>query len=435
MTKTANWGNGVPGRCLVLAVVLLAFVCSFPGSAHAFGWDVLLSSNSEAPSKFVAVNKSTQTFYMLRHESPIQVSFQYPCTTGQAKGDKIREGDLKTPEGVYFVTAHRRGGMDFKLYGDLAFPLDFPNPVDRLNGKTGKGIWIHGRGEPIEPRETKGCVALYNPDILSMKNDVPVGTPVVIGRTVAWADSDPEQDLEARELELLTLAWAKAWREKDRSMFEFYDPVKFTKAEPGTFAGFARHKKKVFRNNPWIDVGVYSIKALPGPDYWVVFFDQYYRCPSFVSQGEKRLYWQKDQSGEWRIVGRNFVPIDRDNTGQYIEDRKKDVERLLAAWTDDWLKMDISGYMSFYSQDAVQGDRKGARRISNHKKALWDKSQPAKLKLSSIELGLDPRGLKASFIQEYESKQGYGDRGLKTLVLAPESGGWRIISEDWRELR
>ena len=33
-------------------------------------------------------------------------------------------------------------GLNYKLYGDLAFTLNYPNPIDRLKGKTGRGIWI-----------------------------------------------------------------------------------------------------------------------------------------------------------------------------------------------------------------------------------------------------------------------------------------------------
>lgn len=42
-------------------------------------------------------------------------------------------------------------GLDFKEYGGIAYTLNYPNPVDKLRGKTGHGIWIHSKGLGIEP--------------------------------------------------------------------------------------------------------------------------------------------------------------------------------------------------------------------------------------------------------------------------------------------
>ena len=64
----------------------------------------------------------------------------YLCTTGQAQGDKQVRGDLKTPEGVYFVVRKRTERLDFEEYGGEAYILDYPNPpVGWLRGKTAIG--------------------------------------------------------------------------------------------------------------------------------------------------------------------------------------------------------------------------------------------------------------------------------------------------------
>jgi murein L,D-transpeptidase YafK len=108
-----------------------------------------------------------------------------PCTTGMRGGGKLLEGDRKTPEGVYFLEGKATGGLDFDSFGNTAFPLSYPNPVDRIQGKTGNGIMIHGRGRSFGPRQTLGCVVLENDDVDTLDRHVRLhATPVIIAESV-----------------------------------------------------------------------------------------------------------------------------------------------------------------------------------------------------------------------------------------------------------
>ena len=51
--------------------------------------------------------------------------------------EKSREGDQKTPIGVYRIVASKEKLPDF--YGPTAFPLDYPNEWDRMSGEPGCG--------------------------------------------------------------------------------------------------------------------------------------------------------------------------------------------------------------------------------------------------------------------------------------------------------
>ena len=124
-------------------------------------WQVQLIGHKYGPDEFLAINKKQQRLFMFEQRSPLALKDQFFCSTGAIEGDKLSEGDKRTPEGVYFVQRRLDSGLDYQLYGNLAFPLDYPNPVDRLKGKTGHGIWIHGRGHDLVPRETQGCMALF----------------------------------------------------------------------------------------------------------------------------------------------------------------------------------------------------------------------------------------------------------------------------------
>ncbi len=205
----------------LLAVVLTFLICS--ATAFASGWEPMLSSHAYGPERIVAVDKSSQTLIMLERKSPLHEVRRFPCTTGQSVGDKLVEGDLRTPEGVYFVGPKIKRKLDWGLYGNLAYSLNYPNPIDRINGKTGGGIWIHGRGKEFVPRDTLGCVALKVPDMRDVAQEIAYGTPVVIASELAWTqepgESDPTAKLLADELQ----AWASDWEKRGDDFFSHYD--------------------------------------------------------------------------------------------------------------------------------------------------------------------------------------------------------------------
>ncbi len=450
-----------------LAAILLLLL--FPGSVSAKGWTASLAANENGPSRFLAIDKNAQTFFLFEQKSPLRAAYTFPCATGRIRGDKFVEGDLKTPEGVYFVTSRLDGGIDHGLYGDLAFPLNFPNPVDRLKGKTGYGIWIHGRGHAITPFETRGCVALNNPIITSIDADITMRMPVLIAGDVQWSDAPPAVQREAAEVTAATRAWAKAWQAKSDDFFSFHDPKKFAVAQGKPFSAFKNHKKRLFRKLPWIVVALEDIRALPGPDYWVTWFTQFYRSPSLISQGVKRLYWQKDDAGEWKVVGMEFeqtpVTLAEKHPGRIggmlaaaelpeeetpkpaavseegpaaaaasVNAPDKDVAAVIEAWRRAWERGSLDAYMAFYHDNAVQGKRRGKNAIRDQKKTLWSARPPKRVKVADMRMHPKKDGYEVEFIQEYASGGGYADKGRKKIVLAPTDNGWRILKEKWSRL-
>jgi murein L,D-transpeptidase YafK len=114
-------------------------------------------------------------------------------------GAKEREGDEKTPEGVYTVTAKTKSE---RFHRFLA--VSYPNDEDRRHAKAkgitrlGGGIGIHGvRANLAGPARawtgfarwsglagvwgpTDGCIGLANEDVEVLYDAVPVGTRIVI---------------------------------------------------------------------------------------------------------------------------------------------------------------------------------------------------------------------------------------------------------------
>ncbi|QGY41950.1 L,D-transpeptidase family protein [Pseudodesulfovibrio cashew] len=408
-------------------------LCTAP--ALAGGWTPTLSSHDYGPRRMVAVDKEDQTLFMLERRSPLHELYRFPCTTGQSEGDKLVEGDLRTPEGVYFVGYRINQDLDWDLYGNLAYSLNYPNPVDRINGKTGGGIWIHGRGKTFVPRDTRGCVALKVPDMRYMSKEISYGMPVVIARDVEWTADPGENEVVADSLASELRDWAKTWQEQSDDFFKHYDPALMTLSEGQDFKGFVDHKRRIFASKAWIQVMVDNIRALPGPDYWVTWFDQYYRTTGMASTTGKRFYWKQDADGRWRIVGREYVPASEDLTDKYLAAKTGEAKAVVEAWRKAWLGMDTEAYGSLYAPQAVQGNRSGATSIVDYKKALWAKTPPVRVGVDHLTVAMHPQGLQVAFDQTFADKAGYSDFGRKTMVLVPDGKSWKIESEQWRRTR
>lgn len=413
----------------VLRPLVMAMAIVLVAAAPAQAWDAQLASHPRLPSTFLAIDKSTQQFYIYSQKSPLREIGRLPCATGQAIGDKQAQGDLRTPEGVYFIERRLTSGLDYELYGDQAFTLNYPNPVDRIRGKTGSGIWIHGRGDPVTPRETRGCVALNTPDLAAIQDTLGHGMPVAIADRLSV---EPTATLEeVNRLVDLVQGWASAWQSESDEFFSYYDAERFGLSQGRSFNAFKAHKRRVFRASPWLQVMADDVRVMPGPDYWVTWFNQFYRTPTMVSQGVKRLYWQRDDQGALRIVGKEWVRTPVDLADRYLDRVRSEVEPMLGAWREAWLQADLDGYLAFYDAGADQGDRVGREAIAEHKREIWGRNAPSRVALGEPLVAMHPQGVQVRFSQDYASQGGYEDHGVKTLVLAPRDKGWAIVSETW----
>ncbi len=260
------------------------------------------------PQHLVAVDKSRQHFYFYERKSPLTLKFSYPCTTGEIIGDKQIVNDLRTPEGIYFVDYKIDSGLDFKEYGGIAYTLNYPNPVDKLRGKTGYGIWIHSKGEGISPRTTKGCIAIGLDDIAEVGPLLLPGTAVVVGESLSTNDIPLQDNRTVHHLRMRMEQWTHAWANRSQQLFTFYDPKAYTQSMPESFEAFKSNKERLFKILAWINIFNRTVHVLEGPGYWVTWAEQFYRAPNLSTEGIRRLYWQPDTEGEFRIVGMEWIP-------------------------------------------------------------------------------------------------------------------------------
>ena len=230
----------------------------------------------------------------------------YYVTLGKNGVEKTREGDQKTPIGVYHVTADlpRRKLTDF--YGSGAFPINYPNEWDRRLGRNGHGIWLHGTPSAVysrPPRASDGCIVLANPDLDRVRGFLQVGlTPVVIADEVEWSDAQAV-DAERRSLNAAIEQWRQDWASRDTARYLAHYSERF-RSGAQDLAAWSKHKHGVNAGKKWIQVDVSRLSMLRYPregDIVVVAFEQNYRSNNLSNVSRKRQYWIKE-SGRWKIL-------------------------------------------------------------------------------------------------------------------------------------
>lgn len=136
---------------------------------------------------FILVDKKRRLIHLLQQE---QVLATYRMALGgNPVGDKEREGDQKTPEGLYFIDL-KNSKSEFYL----SLRINYPNTRQIQQAKEkgikdpGKDIMIHGLPKSWIRRKfikhpndwTKGCMAVTNEEIEEVFSSVDLGTVVEI---------------------------------------------------------------------------------------------------------------------------------------------------------------------------------------------------------------------------------------------------------------
>ncbi|REJ74177.1 MAG: hypothetical protein DWQ36_23450 [Acidobacteria bacterium] len=225
---------------------------------------------------------------------------------GKAGADKVREGDEKTPIGVYWVRDFIPGSRLPEIYGEGAYPISYPNLWDRRLGRTGSGIWIHGTDkadDELLPRSSRGCLTLRNRDFRALDPLVEIGrTPVVIAHDLQWVSRS--EFVRVRD-DLLGAVerWRLDWESLDTDAYLAHYGEDF-RAEGMNLATWSTHKRRVNAHKREIRVALDELAAFKYPgedDLFLVTFRQDYRSDNYDSTRHKSQFWRRGAEG-WRIV-------------------------------------------------------------------------------------------------------------------------------------
>ena len=241
-------------------------------------------------------SQSTLTLYMRDDNNSYSLTKEYSAFTGKIKGDKKREGDLKTPIGVYTLTK-KLSKVD-SFYGPLAFVTSYPNSYDMYKGKDGSGIWIHGL--PVHQERdsfTKGCIAINNKNIECLDRHID------ISKTILLINEKNEHKSISKDELSNVLAGVYAWRyswlyNETENYLNFYDET-FKRFDGMNKEDFSKYKTRVFNKseNKSIIFNKLNVIPYPGSDnLFKVTFYEIYKSNSFSFTGDKVLILKLENS-------------------------------------------------------------------------------------------------------------------------------------------
>jgi len=241
------------------------------------------------------------------HGTPRLIADFY-ATIGRGGAGKQKEGDMRTPVGVYHITRFINDNSLPEIYGVGALPVNYPNALDRKRGRTGYGIWLHGVPRATysrSPRASEGCVVIANDDFTTIFEHVTPGrTPVVMTDGMKWisvAEATRQRDSLLAAIE----SWRQSWQAIDTDALVAYYAPDFISDEGLDKAEMTAHKKAVNSAKTRISVTLdqMSMFRYPGEqDMAKVTFNQDYNSNNYNGESRKTQYWQREEDGRWQIV-------------------------------------------------------------------------------------------------------------------------------------
>ncbi len=266
----------------------------------------VLQFRDEQTHALVVDSKRSRLYVFQNDKGRPRFVSDYYVALGKRGIDKTREGDKKTPIGVYHVTANLPRNKLADFYGSGAFPINYPNEWDKRHGRNGHGIWLHGTPSDTfarPPRASDGCLVLSNIDLDFLSAELQVGlTPVIIADEVQWVDGAAQEE-ERKSLAQAIESWRADWESLDTEKYLKHYSPKFQSADQ-SYAQWGAHKRKVNGGKEWIKVALNGVSMFRNPgkdDFVVVSFEQGYRSSNLSNTMRKRQYWMKE-GARWKII-------------------------------------------------------------------------------------------------------------------------------------
>ena len=275
--------------------------------------NLLVKLGAEQAHLIVVDTVKSRLYLFKKMDSGLQYVADYYVTVGKNGVDKQVQGDKRTPLGVYFAGQKLTQPLA-DMYGDAAYPLNYPNELDQHQNKSGSGIWLHGTPTDTysrPPRASDGCVVLSNPDLKALQPILQAGkTPIIIANNLEWLENASAsqqldaQDDEEKALQAAIEDWRKAWAAQDTDAYLSYYSKKFFYSDGG-INKWADYKRGIQSSKPKVSIQIENVSMFTYPStkqpVILVNFEQSFKSASLQNKMLKRQYWMFENS-QWKII-------------------------------------------------------------------------------------------------------------------------------------
>ncbi len=270
-----------------------------------------LSQDSRITTNALLADKSQRALSLIDLKSFNEglVKEKYSIDIGKNNGDKKKENDAKTPEGIYILLERKTPPeIPFGTYGSLAFTTNYPNYFDKFDNKTGSGIWLHSVPDKVPlTRGSRGCVVLRNDDIKKIEPEILLKkTFLIIDSQIKWIDE--AQHLAEKELATKWLeAWRTNWEKQDIEAYIQNYSNEFL-APPYTKKTWLKHKRNLKNKYKYVKVQLSEPNIFRVKEKILFQFVQNYESDGHKDVGIKTLYVLQEGKN-LRIKREDWLPL------------------------------------------------------------------------------------------------------------------------------
>lgn len=268
--------------------------------------NLLQISETTAFSKYVLlVDKSLRKLFVYeRNGAGISLVAHFDADIGKNDGNKTKRNDHKTPEGIYFLNEELAPpAIPFSLYGDKAFTTNYPNFFDKLENKTGDGIWLHAVPDTIPlTRGSRGCVVVRNESIQKISKYIQLReTPILIFDKVDYITKQ-EHEKRTQHFRDWLENWRKSWESQQIDDYLANYDERFQAPGGFNYKRWVNHKRRLKRNYEFIEVSLAQPFLLLHRNQLIIKTLQKYTSDKHTDYGVKTLHVAINKDNDYSIV-------------------------------------------------------------------------------------------------------------------------------------
>ena len=458
-------------RSFLFWLVYLYLSISVPAVAEKIIPNSLIAMDTDRSIDYLLlVEKESQTLFVYAFDGQFRELKRFRCSTGENRGSKKQSGDRKTPEGIYFFKNRYTKRDLTPIYGTRAFPIDYPNYMDRFAGKNGSAIWVHGTNKKLKDRDTNGCVAMINEDIDGLDKYIDLHhTPIIIQKRIKYVHPNENEPVRLSLIQFLRNLENLLMYGDAQAYFSHFNYI--SDYIPKWWQTWLKLRKDIKSRYPDANIRFNKPIMLKHDRIHVVLFEQIISSgslfqtagiqtitPKAYMAGKKKLFVVRYKE-KWRIVGEEYLasnakpgknypllvassnlteqsqPLISSSEALPVMKDHSVITQMIDNWLDAWRTKNIDQYGQCYGDD-FRCNGKNKKQWIKYKERLNKKY--TFIKVDREELSIQfyknyKNRVKVFFKQTYESNM-FSAVGRKTLILKYDDGQWKIYREYWNKL-